>query len=594
MWIGLWLAARSLIVLSLSDVFGYGEELQKACAGKAWLDGLAVPHHKLAYHYYEGGGFVISHLDALAFLCFGESLLSVKLVALVLGAAILAAGWGFCRRSGGLAAARIFALLFMLAPDSVQRNSLLTLGIHSHAILFMAWILALTFRLAFERDQRRRIWLAWGVSAGFGFYFSYQCALTIAISVATLVLVLRRDLWSRATAWGFLGLVIGLAPLLWMAAHVGSAVLDIHGSGIVAVSPSKLELIRQFFLSVFSDRGRLDSLAVVAVGVAPAIALAALARGAPPRLRAGARLVLANMALFCAAYVGSGFTVGAIYHYIVLQRLQPLWFLAVLALALGAAAAQASSRRWLRRLAYACVAVPALVGAADLARTVREGAAGPWSEHLQLLARTKGYVYTSYLEKLSTHLEGARTDKMRVMLGFREPRSTMLQQAITVAMYGHGKSSFEEFESDLRELGMHEQRGFWLGLGPLLADKLKGEPPDRVRWCVGLPEPQREWLTEAVGRWGEGDPVTQDRVLREGNRAIGAEMPEAYFRGLGHRIYHARGLAESERYYLIRNPPWALDRERAHSILGKCPDPPASILTAGYEQECIEQSLGTP
>jgi len=593
-WIGLWLAARSLIVLSLADVFGYGEELQKACAGKAMLDGLAVPHHQLAYHYYEGGGFVISHLDALAFLCFGESLLSVKLVALVLGAAILAAGWFFCRRSGGLAAARIFALLFVLAPDSVQRNSLLTLGIHSHAILFMAWILALTVRLAFERDLRPRIWLAWGVSAGFGFYFSYQCALTIAVSLATLVLVLRRDLWSRTTAWGFLGLLIGLAPLLWMASNVGSEVLNIHGAGLVEVSTSKLDILRQFFLSVFSQRGWLDSLAVVAVVVTPAIAFAALARGAARELRAGTRLVLANMALFCAAYVGSGFTVGAVYHYIVLQRLQPLWFLSVLALALGAAAAQASSRRWLRRLAYACVAVPALVGAADLVRTLREGAAGPWTEHFQRLARTKGYAYSSYLEKFSAHLEGGRTDKMMVLLGFREPRSTMLQQAITVAMYGDGKTSIEEFEQDLRQLGVHQQHGFWLGLGPLLAEQLKGEPPDRVRWCANRPESEREVLIEAIGRWGEGDPVTQDRVLREGNRAIGARMPEPYFRGLGHRLYHARGVAGSERYFLSRSPPWALDRERAHSILEKCPDPPASILSAGYEQECIEQSLGAP
>ena len=34
----------------------------------ALLDGLPLPWHALAFHPYEGGGFVVSHLDALAFL----------------------------------------------------------------------------------------------------------------------------------------------------------------------------------------------------------------------------------------------------------------------------------------------------------------------------------------------------------------------------------------------------------------------------------------------------------------------------------------------------------------------------------------------
>jgi hypothetical protein len=615
LWIGLWLAARSLLLLSFADVFGYGEELQKACAGKAMLDGLAVPHYQLAYHYYEGGGFVISHLDALAFVFFGESIMAVKIVALAFGAAILAAGWGLVRRAGGLGAARIFALLFVLAPDSVQRNSLLTLGIHSHALLFMACILWATVRLAFERDLWPRTWLSWGISAGFGFYFSYQCSLTIAVSIAALVVCLRRDLVSRTTAWAFVGLAIGLAPLFWMIAHVHWAVLDIHGAGFVDLKTDKLEVIRQFCLSVFSDRAWIDSLAVIGVAITPAIALAALARGAARPVRFGARLVLANMALFLAAYVGSGFTVSAIYHYIVLQRLLPLWFLSILALALGASAALASQRLWLRGLACLCVAIPAISGAADLVRTVGEGAGGSWAEHFRELAHAKGYSYTGYLEKLAGHLDGSRAHKVEVMLGFREPEPTLLQSAIAVALYGDGQTSIRAIGEELRSLGIHAQRGFWLGFGPLLAKQMKEEPGDllnsalgadehimvedqidvaeRVRRCADRPAEERDLLIEAIGRWGQGDPVTQDRVLREGNLAIKAELPEAYFRGLGQRIYRASGVAGSRRYFQIRSSPWSLDREHVHSILEKCPDPPAGILFDNYEAERAVHSLGS-
>ena len=71
-WVALLLLARGVLVLSLGDAFFYGEELEKATAAKAMLDGLDLDHHHLAYHYYEGGGFVISHLKALAFFVFGE------------------------------------------------------------------------------------------------------------------------------------------------------------------------------------------------------------------------------------------------------------------------------------------------------------------------------------------------------------------------------------------------------------------------------------------------------------------------------------------------------------------------------------------
>ena len=53
--LGLW-AARSMLVLSQADVFGY-EEFAKAALGRAMLDDLGVEHYRLAYHYYELGGF---------------------------------------------------------------------------------------------------------------------------------------------------------------------------------------------------------------------------------------------------------------------------------------------------------------------------------------------------------------------------------------------------------------------------------------------------------------------------------------------------------------------------------------------------------
>jgi hypothetical protein len=590
-WLALFVIARGALLLAFADVFDYGEESAKACAGKAMLDRLAVPHYQLAYHYYEGGGFVVSHLDALAFALFGQSLLAVKLVALALGALVLWAGWRFCLRSGGVGAARAFALLFVLAPESVQKNSLLALGIHFHALIFVAWILTATVRLALERDLRPRAWFAWGVAAGFGFFFSYQCALTIALSLAALALLVRRDLLARATWWGALGGVLGVAPLLWMFTHVSGAVFDIHGAELVGGSETKLETLKQFFASVFEHREAFDLAGLIALIVAPCIAAAALTRAAPALVRGATLLVLAHSALFVAAYLGSGFTVGRVYHYFPLHRLMPLWFLALLAIALGFAAAQKSGRAWLRAVAWACVLVPAAAGAADLVKLVRGAAPGDWVAHARELARTKGYAYTDYLAKLALHLDGSRAEKLSTLLGFREPHPETLHEAIALALYGDGLPPVEEVLAEVRAAGVSDPRGFVLGLGSLLTAQLAGDVTTRVRDIGLMHSPYQDELVEAVGRYGSGILVTEDRVRREVKQGIVAGLPDAYFRGVGRRLYGARGILSTGTYFEMRSAPLMLDHRRADALLDLCPEPYASTLRCAYDEACYEHSL---
>ncbi len=161
--------ARGLLVLCLGDVFFYGDELEKGAAGKALLDGLAEAfggRHRLAYHYYEGGGFVVSHLDALAFRLVGQNLLALKLVALGFDLAVLLTGAALARRAFGARAAAIFAALYVLAPESVQKNALLALGIHWQALPFLLVLLHRAGRIALEGDLSRSNWALAGLAAG--------------------------------------------------------------------------------------------------------------------------------------------------------------------------------------------------------------------------------------------------------------------------------------------------------------------------------------------------------------------------------------------------------------------------------------------
>ncbi|HTF88234.1 MAG TPA: hypothetical protein VK843_07470 [Planctomycetota bacterium] len=598
-WALLWCAARGMLLVSFADVFGYGEELEKACAGKAMLDGLGVPHHQLAYHYYEGGGFVVSHLDALAFALFGESLLAVKLAALALGAAILAAGWSLCVRLGGVAAARAFALLCIFAPISVQKLSLLTLGIHFHGLLFVALVLGTAARIILERDLRASSWLQLGLCAGFGLFFSYQLVVTIAVVACALVIALRSEILRKTTWWSLVGFAIGLLPLGWMAAHVGSAVFDVHGADLVASGAvAKREVLREFFVSIFADRSPLDLAMLVALCTFPLLGFFALRAGTERRLRVGAAIVLAHIAAFVLVYLASSFTIARVYHYFVLKRLTPLWWLAILFGVLGAMALWRSRRRWQQRLAAVAIAAAALLGAIDLLRESRvalyaersgSGLVATVVQNLGTLAHTKGYAYPKYLVKLSSHLEGTTADKLRTFRRFDEqplanPAApmTLLDEGIAMALYGDGHLELAQIERELREAGIDDLRGFYLGLGTFLRVKFPRDIAMRARGVENLPPEVRDALIEGLGCVGVGSLATEDRLAREVQIGTDAQLAEAYYIGLGRRMHDAFG-DSSLRYFEMIAGPWMLERERAAHFANRRGGAVADALMRGYD-----------
>ena len=62
----------------------------------------------------------------------------------------------------------------------MQKTSLLALGIHFEAGLFLLLALGLMVPIALEGSRRARTWFALGATLGFGTYFSYQTVLAVA------------------------------------------------------------------------------------------------------------------------------------------------------------------------------------------------------------------------------------------------------------------------------------------------------------------------------------------------------------------------------------------------------------------------------
>ena len=144
---------RLLFVAAMGDVFLYGEELEKGFVAVCLLGDVDVPYARLPYHAYEGGGFVASHVKALAFSLMGSSILAHKVCALSWGLLVVAASVRLLHRHGGDArasdsASALGGVLLALGPAHFQRESLLHLGIHFEALLFVALVLDQGLRVA--------------------------------------------------------------------------------------------------------------------------------------------------------------------------------------------------------------------------------------------------------------------------------------------------------------------------------------------------------------------------------------------------------------------------------------------------------------
>ena len=157
------LVARGVLVLSIADVFFYGEELAKGTAAKALGDGLGVPAWKLVYVHHEGGGFLVTCLKTLLFDVLGPCVLAHKLLALATTAILLAVGyWMTCEHFGRVAGA-LFGLLFVLCPEAFMRFSLLSLGTHFEGLIGIALVLHYGARILFRETPARSDWAFLGV-----------------------------------------------------------------------------------------------------------------------------------------------------------------------------------------------------------------------------------------------------------------------------------------------------------------------------------------------------------------------------------------------------------------------------------------------
>ncbi len=550
-WLGLCLLVKAALVLALADVFFYGEELEKGTAAKAMLDSLAVPHHQLAYHYYEGGGFLISHLKALAFLVAGENLLAHKLVALGFALAVLAAGWHFTLRMFSRSAAHWFCALLIFAPECFQKLSLLNLGIHFEACLFLFGVLGLGAQLI-AGEPGRRPWFLLGLVTGFGLYFSYQIGLAAVWVLAGLLWRRPREVFGVGGVLGLLGTLLGALPLFVMYSLVGEAVFDIHGESIAGAN---LERLTAFAHSVFVEPGGLSSLTAGAWCVAVPLAVFVLAAPvAGASSRRPALFIAGYLVLFCMVYLGGGFIGGRVYHFFLLLRLAPVWIFGSVLVAAALAALQERPGAWARGAGQAGGALLLALGLCATLGALAYGSPGEPLKNWRILMETKGYSYDQYFAKVLWHFEGTRMQRLELCEAFNDSDRDWLRAAAVANLWSEraGAASLEEALdralAEFADLAPERRRDSAFGLAPLLVAASDGDGARALAVAEKAPEGLRlQWL-EALGRFGSGRHPYAENLSVELERSAAIAEPEAFRRafrrGLGRWLYSRFRLSE--------------------------------------------------
>jgi hypothetical protein len=520
---------RLIPVAACADVFGYDEEFAKAAAGKALFDGVPAPWTSIAYGPHEGGGFVVSILDALLFGLIGPSVLAVKLVAIGCGAALFGAVLHLARVHFGARTAWLMALCMLLAPEPFVRFSLLALGTHWEASFFVALLLTLALGMIGAAEVSNRRFLLLGTCAGFALYFSLQMVAVIFTIAVFFVWRGRHLLRPRAIALAALGFVVGSLPLWLQVAAQGSNVVSVRGQVSPGGGIGAIATLRSLTDPVFES---LDVLVWLhALLFAAAICLA------PWRERA-VQLVGLYVLVFVLACIASGLAVpyqpahpAAWLH---LLRASPAWMFLTLLGCAGCARAW-SSGGWRRALGAAAIGIAALAGARDLVALSSTGRFD--ARNLSFLAHAKGPVWVEYFDRLAPRVQGDFARKADVLMSVRDdPRDVAPSAAHSMFQVVHA-SDAEALDMVRTAFGAHAGEAL-LGLGEFLAHWNVDVPAEMAR-IDRLDESAREPLCEALGRAGLGPFLKPDRILEQLEIDVPPAHREAWLRGTGWRIQRA-------------------------------------------------------
>ncbi|MBL8859836.1 MAG: hypothetical protein JNL28_15120 [Planctomycetes bacterium] len=564
-FVALLVCARMALVLSLADAFGYGEEFAKSGAAKAMLDGLGLPHHVLNYAYHEGGGFLVSHLEALGFLLLGPCVLVVKLVAIAFAITTLVVGAWMVAEHVSVRAAYVFATFFVLAPETFQRVSLLSLGTHVEACVFI--LLAFHFTTRVVRGDgspnRAAIWL--GLVGGFGCYVGLQMPPVLLVCGIAVLATLRGKVLLGVVVRGLAGFVIGAIPLWWMMSKIGVGGVYIYRASGAEGRPGFFESLPQLVAPILNSRDPLTWAQTIGF-------VAVIAWGLALRRSRMQWILLGYLLVFAIGWGASGFVLKYDGTWFYLLRLVPPWLVVTILAAIGVDTLFARGGT-ARVLALIVCATAVLSGVVGFVRLAGEGRPASPRENFDILLHTRGYSHQEYILQVEWHFAGSAEDKARVFLRSKDDPALLVPEIANALYSVHSAYASDEIKNRTLDDVLPQLESVFganhdlalLGLGMLVHGNWEFDFPAAYARIESLPEKLREPLAESLGRAGRGPAFRTDRLSRHLEVVPPERWHDAWWRGIGWRLHKTFRLRPDLARHAIASLP---ENARAPATLG--------------------------
>src|SRR3989454_6235391 len=205
-----------------------GEEPYRGAIAQELIPGLTMPFIEYRADNYAGGSLVIGALAAGFFLLFGPTLFALKLAPLLLFTLALVFWYWTIQRYVGERVAGYFAVLFCVSPPLFTTYSVTAMGFHSESIVFSALTAFLLFRMLSDETGSPAVPALLGLTAGFGFWFTYIYGLTLLAMLGFWFWHDKGRFWRPRMLWFTLGFLAGFFPWIVINAQTHFAGLVVH------------------------------------------------------------------------------------------------------------------------------------------------------------------------------------------------------------------------------------------------------------------------------------------------------------------------------------------------------------------------------
>lgn len=155
------------------------DEYKVGLIAREVIRGSFLPFYDLKSDAHTNGHLVLGLMAVPLFRSFGESLLSLKLLALLISSCTFVLWVAFLWRVLSFRAAVLFGILWTLAPAPLVRIGLMAQGNHPEVNLLTAGALWLFYGGTITKERRWWLWVLLGLWCGFGAWFCFSFWLTI-------------------------------------------------------------------------------------------------------------------------------------------------------------------------------------------------------------------------------------------------------------------------------------------------------------------------------------------------------------------------------------------------------------------------------